>query len=384
MDSIESFYLAWRAIRRYRLRSALTILGIVIGVAAVILFVTLGSSLQAAIVQEIGGEEEPTLSVTVAPENAGFWTILRAGSPVFTEQDIARLQDIPGVVDVEPHGSITPTGRIDTQTIVYSGKLPLPPPTLRPFVMPVNRSFHFGPSEVNFTLPANESIPATVSGRVNLTSMNGHIQVDAVIHIDLSGNEYLSTGQNRRYVRLTIEATSYRQLSDVRRRTRRYLQTRSDARKLKPESSEFVIISNKQLAEQVNNVVGTLTTYIIGVALLSWVVGSIGIINIMLVSVTERTQSIGIMKAVGAKNRDILQLFLIEAVILGVIGAAIGTIVGGLGGAIATWVLDFPLVFQLQWVVIAVLSGIVVGVIAGVYPAWRAARTDPIEALRYG
>lgn len=381
MDLIESVYMAWRAIRGYRLRSALTTLGILIGVAAVILFVTLGASLQAAIVQEVEGEQEPTLSVSVAPQDAGLGSILQGGSPAFTERDVGRLRTIPGVAAVHSHSPIT-TGGIASQTIVFSGTVPLPPPALRPFLMPIDRTIRFGPRNVNLTLPTNTSIPATVSGRINLTSVDGSVKTEIVAHFSPVARS--PTTDQRRYVRLTVEASSYQELPAVRRRTKQFLRTRSDAQTLKPESYEFVIFSNKQLVEQVNRVVGTLTTYIIGVALLSWVVGSIGIVNIMLVSVTERTQSIGVMKAVGAQNRDILQIFLVEAIILGVAGAVLGTIVGGLGGAIATWLLDFPLVFRLEWAVFAVLSGIAVGVVAGVYPAWRAARTDPIEALRYG
>ncbi|MFW5903187.1 MAG: ABC transporter permease, partial [Halolamina sp.] len=106
---------------------------------------------------------------------------------------------------------------------------------------------------------------------------------------------------------------------------------------------------------------------------------------IMLVSVTERTREIGVMKAVGAGNRDVLQLFLTEAAILGVVGAAVGTAVGLAGGRIVTeiFVPRVPVVYPLQWLVIAIVVGVLVGVLAGLYPAWRAARIDPIDALRY-
>lgn len=382
MDLIESFYLAWRTIRGHRLRSALTTLGIVIGVAAVILFVTLGTSLQAGIVQEIQGDEGPSLTV-IAAQDAGVQAVIQGGSPVFTEADIKRIRAIPGVTAVHPHNPAI-TGGIGTRTIVYNDTFSLPPPALRPFLMPINRTIHFDSREVHIQLPTNTSIPATVSGRINLTRTNGHVRVTVIAHFSPATDQPLSPGQQQRYSRLTIEVASYQQVPEVRHRTKQFLQTESDARRFMPESYEFVIISSEDLIERVNDIVATLTSYIVGVALLSWCVGSIGIVNIMLVSVTERTQSIGIMKAVGAQKRDILQVFLVEAIILGVAGAALGTIVGGLGGAIATWLLDLPLVFQLQWAGFAVVSGIVVGAIAGVYPAWRAARTDPIEALRYG
>ena len=89
------------------------------------------------------------------------------------------------------------------------------------------------------------------------------------------------------------------------------------------------------------------------------------------------------MKAIGAQKREILQLFLIESVVLGVFGAVVGTVVGILGGYAATEYIDVPFVFAPEWVAVAVVVGIAVGVVAGLYPAWNAARVDPIEALRY-
>lgn len=381
MDLTESVRLAWRSIRGYRLRSALTTLGIVIGVAAVILFVTLGASLQTAIVQEITGDQAPELTVTVAPENGGILAAARGGSPVFTEQDVNRLRSMPGVEAVYTHSPTTVSSEIPTQTIVYSGRVP--PDTARLLPPPTGRTVHFGPRRVMVSLSEERSVPATAQGHITTRRTKGHVNATVVARITPTTRQNAGPPGANRYSRLTVEANSYQQLPAVRQRVNQYLQSKSDAQTNKPESSEFLVLSNQQIVTEVNNIVGTLTTYIVGVALLSWIVGSIGIVNIMLMSVIERTRSIGIMKAVGAQNRDILQLFLIEAIILGVIGAALGTGVGILGGMLATELLGLPLVFRLQWAGFAVLSGIAVGIIAGVYPAWRAARTDPIDALRY-
>jgi len=101
------------------------------------------------------------------------------------------------------------------------------------------------------------------------------------------------------------------------------------------------------------------------------------------VSVTERTREIGIMKAVGATRGDILQIFLAEAVILGALGSILGTLLGLAGGFVGTSLIFLPLRFEIQWAVVAVLVGVLVGVAAGLYPAWNAARIDPIDALRH-
>jgi putative ABC transport system permease protein len=103
----------------------------------------------------------------------------------------------------------------------------------------------------------------------------------------------------------------------------------------------------------------------------------------MLVSVRERTKEIGIMKAVGATNRDVLQLFLVEALLLGVGGALLGVPVGVAGGWIAVTYAELPLTLPLGWVGAAIGIGLLVGVVSGLYPAWSAARVDPIDALRY-
>jgi ABC-type antimicrobial peptide transport system permease subunit len=120
-----------------------------------------------------------------------------------------------------------------------------------------------------------------------------------------------------------------------------------------------------------------------GVAAVSLVVGGIGIMNIMLVSVTERTREIGIRMAVGARAADILVQFLIEAVTLSAIGGSIG-IVGGVGfSEIVAYIKNMPTVTPVTWIAIAFISSAIIGIISGFYPAWKASKLDPIEALRY-
>jgi ABC-type antimicrobial peptide transport system permease subunit len=120
-----------------------------------------------------------------------------------------------------------------------------------------------------------------------------------------------------------------------------------------------------------------------GVAAVSLVVGGIGIMNIMLVSVTERTREIGIRMAVGARAADILVQFLIEAVTLSAIGGSIG-IVGGVGfSKIVAYIKDMPTVTPVTWIAIAFISSAIIGIISGFYPAWKASKLDPIDALHY-
>ena len=161
-------------------------------------------------------------------------------------------------------------------------------------------------------------------------------------------------------------------------------QTKADVTKFmlkKYDKDAFTVFDSSQLLSSINSIIGMLTVGLSGIAAISLVVGGIGIMNIMLVTVTERTKEIGLRKAIGAYPRAILAQFLIEAVILSSIGGLMGIILGGLGTlAINNF---FPAKITLSSVTIAFGVSAIVGVIFGVAPASRAAKLSPIEALRY-
>ena len=142
-------------------------------------------------------------------------------------------------------------------------------------------------------------------------------------------------------------------------------------------------MTQAQLLSTVGNVTGILTALLAGIASISLVVGGIGIMNIMLVSVRERTREIGIRKAIGAKRRDILLQFLIEALTLSMLGGVVGVIVGLVVSAVIDQVAGWPLVINPTTVVLAVGFSGIVGIVFGVWPARQAAVLDPIVALRY-
>ena len=160
---------------------------------------------------------------------------------------------------------------------------------------------------------------------------------------------------------MTVRAVDYDHVDSVQPAVKSYLANDSDASKLKPASYEVSLQTNQQLVDQIQQVIGTFTSFITGIAVISLIVGAIGIANIMLVSVTERTREIGIMKAIGGQKRDIIQLFLVEAVILGVIGSLVGTVVGIAGGYAAAQAIGFDLAFAPKWFVVAIGVGIGVG-----------------------
>ena len=146
---------------------------------------------------------------------------------------------------------------------------------------------------------------------------------------------------------------------------------------------DFDVEDLKEVAQIVTGVTVVLTAFLSAVAAISLLVGGIGIMNIMLVSVTERTREIGIRLAIGARERDVLLQFLIEAIVMSALGGLLGVLIGLGGSAAAAAALKLPFVFQPGVVVFAVVFAAIVGVAFGFFPARRAARLDPIEALRH-
>jgi putative ABC transport system permease protein len=192
---------------------------------------------------------------------------------------------------------------------------------------------------------------------------------------------FLAKYGDRRSVNIMVTARSPEVFEEAMEEARGILRT---VRKVPPgEDDDFAFFSNESLIRQFNE----FTLYVkLGVGFISFialVAAGIGIMNIMLVSVTERTREIGIRKAVGAQRRSILSQFLAEAVFLSQLGGVTGILVGVLGGNIAALLLSIPPVFPLDWAAIGFIVCSLVGVGFGVYPAWKAANLDPIEALRY-
>lgn len=153
-------------------------------------------------------------------------------------------------------------------------------------------------------------------------------------------------------------------------------------RKYQDENS-YTVFNQADILKTFSQVTATMTAMLGGIAGISLLVGGIGIMNIMLVSVTERTREIGIRKAIGAKRRDILTQFLVEAIVIGATGGVIGSLLGVSGASLIARVANLQVVFSPQVIGIAFGFSLLVGVIFGMYPANKAARLNPIEALRY-
>ncbi len=156
------------------------------------------------------------------------------------------------------------------------------------------------------------------------------------------------------------------------------------ARKVPPgEDDDFELFSNDSLIEQFNTFTRAVRFGVAVVSSIALIAAGIGIMNIMLVSVTERTREIGIRRAIGAKKRNIMTQFIMEAVVLCEVGGVIGVGLGILGGNSVAWLMKVPPVIPFDWIALGLGICSVVGVVFGTYPAWKAANLDPIESLRY-
>jgi putative ABC transport system permease protein len=193
--------------------------------------------------------------------------------------------------------------------------------------------------------------------------------------------QYLESYGRTRSVGINVQARSQQELDATQEMA---IGTMRLVRQLAPEDpNDFEVFSNESLIESFNKIAGVVAIGAFVISAIALLASGVGIMNIMLVSVTERTKEIGIRKSIGAKQKNILTQFLIEAVMLSLVGGTVGIAVGIGAGNVVAKMLSAALVFPWGWAITGLTVCSVIGVVFGFYPAWKAARLDPIEALRY-
>ncbi|RLM53699.1 ABC transporter permease [Halobellus sp. Atlit-31R] len=413
MEFSEALRIAARSIRAHRLRSGLTVVGMVIGIASVIVFATFGASVQAAVIADIGDTNANNIFVTPASGDDGPpGSFSGFGQPVFTEIDVERLREQSGVEAVVPQGIVgLSTMTYGEQTIAQRQATATVPATFTESTLVSGEAFALGANETVLNEAAAGAFDrnVTVGSTVELTLASGATRTVTVVGItsgtrggfvsgfgEATPRVYLpadpfyeatvespSVGADvRAYPQVTVVADP-NAVESVTEATEEYLTTESDAAQLVSGETEIRVQTSGDIVDAIQQVISRITRFVTGIAVISLVVAAIGIANITLVSVTERTKEIGIMKAVGATNRDTMQLFLTESALLGTIGAVVGVPVGLAVAWGATRFAEVGFTIAGDWVVFAVGVGVGVGIVAGLYPAWRASKVDPIEALRY-
>ncbi len=406
----EAGRMALRAIRSHRLRSALTVVGVVIGIASVVTFATFGASVEADVVGGLAGTGVNDLYVFASSgDGEGFQPAIQ---PLFTARDVAEIGEIDGVRSVVPQGfvAVRSVGHgndsIARQQVTATVPGNFPNRSVqsgRPFeqgaaeaVVDEEAATAFRENltvgdELRVDLATGATRNVTVVGVVNGTEselptggfgQGGRIYVPTDPFYDTVVESPAVGESQRAYPQLTV-VTDPGRTRAVETDVEAYLANDSDARLLKSDDLSLVARTSGDFVDQIGEVIDQITRFVTAIAVLALVVAAIGIANVMLVSVTERTREIGIMKSMGARNRDVMQLFLLEATALGTAGALVGIPLGIAVGWLGTRYADVAFALAPEWMGIAVAVGVLSGVVSGLYPAWRAARVDPIDALRH-
>jgi putative ABC transport system permease protein len=392
--------LALREIRRNVLRSVLTILGIVIGVAAVIVMVTLGDGATLAVTSQIQSLGSNLLMIRTGQH---MGPMSGAGGAPFTLEDaVAVGRDVPAILAVAPSASqsltavagnanwsATVTGTdnrfFDVRNWTFAAGRPFTEAELRSgravcVIGATVRKELFGPQDPLGQKIRLKQVSCEVVGLLEAKGQStmGTDQDDLMVMPLRTFHRRLAGNRNVTLIQVSVREgeSTERAKEDIERlmRKRRHIAS--------GEQEDFSVRDMKEIANMLAGTTKVLTTLLSAVAAVSLLVGGIGIMNIMLVSVTERTREIGIRLAIGALEREVLMQFLVEAVALSSLGGVLG-IVLAIGAAVGlAGVLEVPYVFNGGIVVTAFLFSAAVGVVFGYFPARRAARLDPIEALR--
>ena len=406
MKFSEIFKMSLTAIRSNKLRSALTLLGIIVGVFSIIGVMTAVQVLQNSIEDGLSGLGANTFQVQKQPVMANRaqwlkslkWKDIRYQQGLIVKEKITLAQSV--ALESSQSGQTIQFGSLKTNpSVVVIGEEPEGISTNN-FTIKEGRSLIdddvryssyvaiLGNDVAKKIFPRGSAVGSEIrigDDRYRVigtfepkgTSLGGND--DNQVAIPLS--TFLNTYGKLRSLNIMIKAKNAEVYDDCVEEARMILRT---IRNVAPgDEDDFTIFSNDSLISTFND----FTLYVkLGIGFMSFIsliAAGIGIMNIMLVSVTERTREIGIRKALGARKSNILSQFITEAVVLCEIGGVIGVVLGVLGGNLAALAFSFPPVFPIDWALIGIAITSFVGVVFGVYPAWKAANLDPIESLRY-
>jgi len=405
----ESFTMAMGAIVAHLLRSLLTLLGVLVGVFSIIVVMTAMRVLQGNIEQQFSSLGSSTFMIRKWPNNyfgaAGdlekFWR--RSDLTLAQAKRLAEKTTLPASIGVETtfwSGQISTRYKSSAPNVRLYGETPGSFPArnwtlgegrllLDMDVAGVRSVCVLGSGLATNIFPNASPVGETVKiDGLNYTvigvlegkgsALGGDQDNFAVIPITTGMNHY---GKWQRSLNILVQARDRESYPATLEEVRSALRV---IRKVPPGREEdFEISSNDSLIEQFNDFTRSVRIGVMVVSSIALLAAGIGIMNIMLVSVTERTREIGIRRAIGAKRRNIMAQFILEAVVLCEVGGAVGVVMGILGGNLLALALKLPPVIPVDWVLIGLGICSLVGIVFGTYPAWKAANLDPIESLRY-
>ncbi len=402
MKLVDLFRLSLSRLGTGRLRTALTMLGIVIGVASVVALVSVGQGATSGVSSRLQSLGTNLLTVNAGASTSGGTRGLSGSATTLTLDDATALSKLTGVAGVAPELSTSKlvlAGEENTTTTVvgttadyllvrayeiWQGSgltTPSVENALRVCVLGSTTADDLGLDQTAIgTDIMIGGLPFRIVGIMQPKGGTGFQSPDDEILVPVTtARELFVSSDSVRSIGVSVSSAD--EMETVKAEITTTLETRHGI--TSSASDDFTIQDQSQLLSTVGDVSTLLTVLLAGIASISLIVGGIGIMNIMLVSVRERTREIGIRKAIGARGRDILLQFLIESLVLSLVGGAAGIVIGVAASGVIALLAGWAFTFNPVTVVASVVFSLLVGIVFGVWPASQAASLDPVEALRY-
>lgn len=388
MNPLQSIKMALRSIKGNKVRAFLTMLGVIIGVSSVIVLVAIGQ----------GSSKDITSRISSLGTNLLTVNIIGTDTVKLTEDDVGKFNGISGVKDISPvvSGRVTVKNGADSTQISLTGTNSSYQ-TVRDLQLSSGRFLSDMDDEYRQKVAVLGSGTAeSMFGADN--PVGQYVQVDGtsfkVVGVLASkGGSMGQSGDNviviplstaQRVVKNTSVQTVYIQTASEQQLGIVMAQTQNELAKLFPNNQDsYSVVNQQDLMDTMSSVTNSMTMLLAGIAGISLLVGGIGIMNIMLVSVSERTKEIGIRKAIGAQRKDILLQFLIEAVVLSSMGGIAGVALGLILAKVVAITTGMSIAYSTVVILMAFLFSLITGVVFGVFPASKASKLHPIQALRY-
>ncbi len=410
----QNIKMALISIKSAKMRSFLTMLGIVIGVFAVLVMIGIGDGVKAQVSGEVSGLGANLLTVSSGQigsststakngqqqkSSGGFNFASSIGSSTLTNQDVKSIEQTKNIINTAPYNIVSSVVTYDTLS------------TSSPFIVGTTSSFNdirqlqyeggkfftnsedeskarvavIGADTKQNLFGNSEAIGKTIGIRGQQFEVIGVVKKsdsgsglgassDDIVYIPANTASAI-TGSNQIF-RIITQVNSSENIASTQESIKETLKKNHGGQE------DFSVLTQEDLLSTFNTILDLLTTFVVAIAAISLLVGGIGIMNIMLVSVTERTREIGIRKAIGATSGNILSQFLIEAIILSIMGGLLGLLLSYLAGLLVKRFAGITPVFSIKALILALGVSLTVGVVFGVAPAIKAARKRPIQALK--